>query len=82
MIVLLLVALMAGAAAPVHAAEKPARPRLCPEDAPEGVRLPQQAGCGTREVPTPKRDPGYHELGEGTGIYVGGRASAIFDGRR
>ena len=65
-----------------QATERQARPRLCPEDAPEGVRLPPQPGCGTREVPAPRRETGFHEILPGTGIRVGGRASSTFDMRR
>lgn len=67
---------------PAPAAERPARPRLCPEDAPEGVRLPPQPGCGSREIPAPRRDSGFHEILPGTGIRIGGHASSSFDTRR
>ena len=67
---------------PARATERPARPRLCPEDAPEGVRLPPQPGCGSREIPAPRRDSGFHEILPGTGIRIGGRASSSFDMRR
>ena len=67
---------------PAQAAERPVRPRLCPEDAPEGVRLPPQPGCGTREAAAPRRDAGFHEILPGTGIRIGGRAGSTFDMRR
>lgn len=72
--------LAAGTAA--QAAERPARPRLCPEDAPEGVRLPPQPGCGSRDATAPRRDTGFQEILPGTGIRIGGRASSTFDARR
>ena len=67
---------------PAQATERLTRPRLCPEDAPEGVRLPPQPGCGSREVPASRRETGFHEILPGTGIRVGGRASSTFDMRR
>ncbi|TXM73404.1 hypothetical protein FV226_09325 [Methylobacterium sp. WL12] len=65
-----------------QAIERQARSRLCPEDAPEGVRLPPQPGCGSREVPASRRETGFHEILPGTAIRVGGRASSTFDMRR
>ncbi|MCJ2137209.1 hypothetical protein MKK69_24725 [Methylobacterium sp. J-026] len=75
----LLVLLGVGAA---QAAEQPSRSRLCPEDLPEGVRLPPQPGCtpGARH-PVPRRD-GFYDLGNGTTVQVGGRASAEYGVRR
>ena len=69
-------------AAERQATERRARPRLCPEDAPEGVRLPPRPGCGSQEAPVPRRDTGFHEILPGTGIRIGGRASSTFDMRR
>ena len=74
MILLVVAALLA--ASPLSAAEVK-RPRLCPEDAPEGVRLPPRPGCGVPEAARPKRDPGYYELGD----RITGRASAVVGGR-
>lgn len=73
------------------AAEQPARSRLCPDDLPEGVRLPPQPGCGTAsktaasktaEPDTAARKVGIYDLGDGTTLRVGGRASAAYGGRR
>jgi hypothetical protein len=75
----LVLPLAAGAA---QGAERPARPRLCPEDLPEGVRLPPQPGCDASARPTKPRQPGYYELGNGTTLQVGGRASAEYGVRR
>lgn len=42
----ILVALLCvGGNLPVEAAERTAPARLCPEDAPDGVRLPPRPGC-------------------------------------
>lgn len=73
----LALALAAGAA---QSAERPARPRFCPEDAPEGVRLPPQPGCGTREKAV-RRDDGFRDLG-GIQVKVGGRVGAEYGVRR
>ncbi|WP_375457035.1 hypothetical protein [uncultured Methylobacterium sp.] len=77
-----LAALLAGSASPARPAGKPERPRLCPEDAPEGVRLPPRPGCGSRGAPAPKRETGVYDLGNGTDIRIGGRIGAAFDARR
>ena len=78
---LLALALAASAAQSAEkAAEKAARPRLCPEDAPEGVRLPPQPGCGTREGAA-RRDDGFRDLG-GIQVKVGGRVGAEYGVRR
>ena len=72
---LLLLTLTIGAA---QAGEPPARPRLCREDLPEGVRLPQQAGCtGSPRAPA-TRQPGVYDLGDGTTVRIGGRTSAEY----
>ncbi|MHB2207054.1 hypothetical protein [Methylobacterium sp. CM6257] len=71
----LLVPLAAGAG---QAAERPARSRLCPEDLPEGVRLPPQPGCEVpARGPRPRQD-GVYDLGNGTTLRIGGRASAEY----
>ena len=75
----LLIALTAGAA---QAGEPATRSRLCPEDLPEGVRLPPQPGCtGSARTPPPRRQ-GAYDLGDGTTVRIGGRASADFGMRR
>ena len=75
----LLVPLAAGAA---QAAERPVRARLCPEDLPEGVRLPPQPGC-TAPAHAPKpRQEGVYDLGNGTTVQIGGRASVEYGVRR
>ncbi|ACA17450.1 hypothetical protein M446_3039 [Methylobacterium sp. 4-46] len=54
-----------------------ARPRLCPQDAPPGVRLPDRPGCREAPRPEPLRAgpaPGFVDLGNGTQLRVGGRA--------
>ncbi|MER2265649.1 hypothetical protein [Methylobacterium oxalidis] len=66
---------------PAAAGERPARPRLCPEDAPEGVRLPDRPGCGRGPVRAPAAD-GFVDLGNGVRVRIGGRASADFGVRR
>jgi hypothetical protein len=75
----LLGVLAAGASA---AAERPQRARLCPENLPEGARLPPQPGCtGEPERPKPRRT-GVYDLGDGSTLQIGGRASAAFGARR
>lgn len=66
----------------VSAAERPQRSRLCPEDLPEGVRLPPPPGCGTGPVQAKSRRPGSYDLGNGTTVQVGGRSAAEFGVRR
>lgn len=63
------------------AAEQPARPRLCPEDAPEGVRLPPRPGCG-QAAPQARGSDGFHDLGNGVKVRIGGRVGADYDMRR
>ena len=65
-----------------RAAEQPARSRLCPGDLPEGVRLPPQPGCAAPAGPPKSRPDGVYDLGDGTTLRVGGRASAAFGVRR
>lgn len=77
--VLLVVPPAVGAA---QAVEQPGRSRLCPEDLPEGVRLPPQPGCaGPTGKPATRRD-GVYDLGNGTTLQVGGRSSAEYGVRR
>ncbi|KMO31501.1 hypothetical protein [Methylobacterium aquaticum] len=73
----LLVALfLTVAALPAAAGERGARlPRLCPQDAPSGVRLPDRPDC--REAPPAAvraTAPGFVDLGNGTALRVSGRA--------
>lgn len=75
----LLLILVAGAA---QAGEVPTRARLCPENLPEGVRLPPQPGCDTATRPPRPSRPGHFDLGDGTSIRIGGSASAIYGVRR
>ena len=77
---ILTAALLALAPLAAVAAERPARPRLCPEDAPEGVRLPAQPGCGPRSE-TPPRNRA-RDFGEDLEIRVGGRVGAGFGMQR
>ncbi|MDP4004943.1 hypothetical protein [Methylobacterium sp. NEAU K] len=78
-LLVLLVSLAAGVA---QAAEQPVRSRLCPDDLPDGVRLPPPPGCGQR-VPKPKtRRDGFYDFGDGTTVQVGGRAGAEYGVRR
>lgn len=75
----LLVALvLAAAALPAAAGERGAaqRPRLCPQDAPPGVRLPDRPEC-REAAPAPVRAtaPGFIDLGNGTSVRVSGRAA-------
>ncbi len=77
----ILLVLAAGAAqAAERAAEGPARSRLCPEDAPEGVRLPPRPGCGTGAASA--RREGFRAQGDGLDIRIGGRVSGDFGVRR
>ncbi|MGH1590986.1 hypothetical protein [Methylobacterium sp. P5_C11] len=80
--VALLALLVPLAAGPAQAAEQPARARLCPENLPEGVRLPPQPGCDAGARPPTPRRPGVFDLGDGTRIRIGGSASATYGVRR
>jgi hypothetical protein len=64
-----------------QAAERPARPTLCPEDAPEGVRLPPRPGCDRSERSAPRRD-GVRAPVDGVDIRIGGRVGGEFGVRR
>ncbi|MGU3465420.1 hypothetical protein ACLBXO_11255 [Methylobacterium sp. C33D] len=76
---LLALVLLSGAAG---AGEAPTRARLCPENLPEGARLPPQPGCDAAfRQPRPRR-PGHFDLGDGTSIQIGGSASALYGVRR
>ncbi|GJE42613.1 hypothetical protein [Methylobacterium soli] len=74
-----LVPILASPAA--RAGERPAPARLCPEDAPEGVRLPSRPGCG-RSVPGAAAADGFRDLGNGVKLRIGGRVSADYGVRR
>ncbi|MGH1572868.1 hypothetical protein ACRAWG_22045 [Methylobacterium sp. P31] len=73
------VPLAAGAA---QAAERPVRPRLCPDDLPEGVRLPPPPGCDAGARQPKSSRPGFYDLGNGTTVQIGGRTSAEYGMRR
>ena len=69
-------ALCLGAGAAGAAERTP--PHLCPENAPEGVRLPPRPGCGTeRPKPTSADAQGFRDLG-GVKLRVGGRVGAEY----
>lgn len=65
-----------------HAAEQPLRARLCPENLPEGVRLPPQPGCTDNPRTPPTRRQGVYDLGDGSTLRIGGRAAAEYGVRR
>ncbi|WP_336487624.1 hypothetical protein [Methylobacterium nigriterrae] len=77
-----LVAVMLLAAVPAPAGEPSARPRLCPEDAPEGVRLPPRRGCDRPGGRTATAPDGFRDLGNGVKLKIGGRVGAEYDVRR
>ena len=63
------------------AAEGP-RSRLCPQDAPEGVRLPPRAGCDTVTDRQRAEAGGFRDLGNGVTLRVGGRSRLdLYTGR-
>ena len=71
-----------GGALAVAAAERPAPSRLCPEDAPEGVRLPNRAGCGGTGPEKSVEDArGFRDMG-GVKLRVVGRVGAEFGAGR
>ncbi len=58
---LLAALVLAAAALPAAAGERAAaRPRLCPQDAPPGVRLPTGPSAARRPRARPRRGPGLH----------------------
>lgn len=63
-------------------AEAGERSRLCPQDAPEGVRLPQRPGCESREERPARGGDGFRDLGNGTQLRIGGRAGVEAGARR
>lgn len=70
--------LWAGATLAAGAAERATSPRLCPEDAPEGVRLPPRAGCAGQAQRRDAVDaPGFRDVG-GVKLRIGGRVGAEF----
>jgi hypothetical protein len=64
------------------ATEQAARSRLCPEDLPEGVRLPPRPGCEAAAPKPPPARRGFYDLGDGTTVQIGGRVGAEFGARR
>ncbi|MFD1302678.1 hypothetical protein [Methylobacterium marchantiae] len=55
--------------------------RLCPDDAPEGVRLPPRDGCPGGSPSRRRSDGEFHEVG-GFKVRVGGRVTLDHDMRR
>jgi hypothetical protein len=71
------------AVGPTWAGEARPRPRLCPEDLPDGAHLPPQPGCDGRDrAPVKGRGDGFVDLGNGTSVRIGGRATAEYGVRR
>ena len=64
---------------PLQAGEAPRR--LCPEDVPEGVRLPARPGCPAARAARPRGDDGSYEIG-GVTLRVGGRVGVDTSLRR
>ncbi|WP_082478727.1 MULTISPECIES: hypothetical protein [unclassified Methylobacterium] len=62
-----------------------ARPRAarlpCPQDAPEGVRLPDRPGCSTLPTARPPDGDGFRDVG-GVRLRVGGRVGAEYGSAR
>ncbi len=65
-----------------QAAETRVRSRLCPEDLPEGVRLPPPPGCDVPAHAPTTAPRGFYDLGDGTTVRIGGRVGAEFGARR
>lgn len=67
-----------------QAAERPAPARPCPENLPEGVRLPPQPGCGRSARDTEGKAPedGFRDLGDGVSVRMNGRVGTEFGARR
>lgn len=75
---LLAALLWAGGALAAGAAERSAAPRLCPEDAPAGVRLPPRPGCtGSAQRAGPKESAGFRDVG-GVKLRIGGQVGAEY----
>ncbi|KQT84883.1 hypothetical protein ASG51_02100 [Methylobacterium sp. Leaf465] len=54
------------------------KPHLCPENAPEGVRLPPQPGCAAAgPKPAAPDSQGFRDVG-GVKLRVGGRIGAEY----
>ncbi len=74
---LLAALVLAATALPAAAGERGAlKARLCPQDAPPGVRLPDRPEC--REAPPAAvraTAPGFVDIGNGTSLRVSGRAA-------
>ncbi|GJD31789.1 hypothetical protein PMNALOAF_3052 [Methylobacterium adhaesivum] len=72
LVLLLTPAVQAGEGARARAARLP-----CPQDAPEGVRLPDRPDCAGRLSPPARGDDGFREIG-GVRLRIGGRVSAEY----
>lgn len=79
-----LVAALAGETATAQTSGRAGPPRLCPEDAPPGVHLPDRPGCGTPAEPRLRAGaaPGTYEIAPGTTLKVGGRVRLDYDAHR
>lgn len=79
--VLAAILLTAGAA---QAAERPVLARPCPDNLPDGVRLPPQPGCDARARAPEKRSraDGFRDLGDGVSVRIDGRVGTEFGVRR
>lgn len=73
---------LVGLTGTAQAGEPPTRARLCPENLPDGVRLPPQPGCSDTPRTPPTRRQDVYDLGNGTTVRIGGRTSAEYGVRR
>ena len=66
------------------AAGRPAPARPCPENLPEGVRLPPQPGCGraARDPDGRRGEDRFRDLGDGVSVRLNGRVGTEFGVRR
>ena len=66
------------------AAERPAPARPCPENLPEGVRLPPQPGCDrtARDADRKADETGFRDLGDGVSVRMNGRVDVEYGVRR
>ncbi|WP_019905128.1 hypothetical protein [Methylobacterium sp. 77] len=75
----LVLAVMVLGTLPVRAADTTRR--LCPEDAPEGVRLPASKACPGAKPDLGRSEDGFHWIGD-VKVRVGGRVTLDHDMRR